>query len=57
MRGMGLKSLRDIEMGRCCVFGFVGLSGQSGGEDYSEDSEWGLGEVMIVSVRGSSPIE
>ena len=36
---------------------FVGLSSEFGGEDCSEDSEWELGEVMIVSVSGSYLIE
>ena len=35
----------------------MGLSGKFGGEDCSEDYEWELGEVMIVSVSGSSLIE
>ena len=39
-----------------CVY-FVGLSGEFGGEDCYEDSGWDLGEVIIVSVSGSSPIE
>ena len=40
------------------MFDFFGaIPGDFRGKSFSEDSEWELGEVIIVSISGSSPIE
>ena len=57
MIGMCLKSMRGIGMGRSCFFVFWAFMVSFGGGGGSEDSEWELGEVIIVSISGSSPIE